>query len=246
MIKINKDKKKKVLILGGSSDIANDLIPKLINKDYQITAHYSSNSINVKKLKKRFNKIKFIKQNFYKITKKNLNKFLKKSDIKNNATLINLVGYVDKKTYQKTTLEQTLEAIKINTLIPNLIIRENLKFMKKIKYGRILNCSSIGVKFGGGDKTYNYSLSKHLLEFIPRYIKEHAKLNIIINNIRIGYTNTKIHKKIKNTNKLKSRIKKIPVGRAAATNEIANYISNFISKENSFITNETITIAGGE
>ena len=47
--------------------------------------------------------------------------------------------------------------------------------MKKLKYGRILNCSSIGVKFGGGDKTYNYSLSKHLLEFIPRYIKEHAK-----------------------------------------------------------------------
>ena len=77
MIKINKDKKKKVLILGGSSDIATDLIPKLINKDYQITAHYSSNLTNVKKLKKRFNKIKFIKQNFYKITKKNLNKFLK-------------------------------------------------------------------------------------------------------------------------------------------------------------------------
>ena len=64
--------------MGGSSDIANDLIPKLINKDYQITAHYSSNSTNVKKLKKKYNKIKFIKQNFYKITKINLNKFLKK------------------------------------------------------------------------------------------------------------------------------------------------------------------------
>ena len=185
MIKINKDKKKNILILGGSSDIAKDLIPKLIAKDYQITAHYSSNSTNIKKLKKKYNNIKFIKQNFYKITKINLNKFLKNSDIKNNATLINLVGYVDKKSYQQTSLEQTLEAVKINTLIPNLVIRENLKFMKKIKYGRILNCSSIGVKFGGGDKTYNYSLSKHLLEFIPRYIKEHAKLNIIINNIRI-------------------------------------------------------------
>ena len=40
MIKINKDKKKNILILGGSSDIAKDLIPKLIAKDYQITAHY--------------------------------------------------------------------------------------------------------------------------------------------------------------------------------------------------------------
>ena len=143
--------------------------------------HITLNSTNIKKLKKKYNNIKFIKKNFYKINKINLNKFLKNSDIKNNATLINLVGYVDKKSYQQTSLEQTLEAVKINTLIPNLVIRENLKFMKKIKYGRILNCSSIGVKFGGGDKTYNYSLSKHLLEFIPRYIKEHAKLNIIIN-----------------------------------------------------------------
>ena len=51
MIKINKDKKN-ILILGGSSDIAKDLIPKLIAKDYQITAHYSSNSTISKNLKK--------------------------------------------------------------------------------------------------------------------------------------------------------------------------------------------------
>ena len=122
MIKINKDKKKNILILGGSSDIAKDLIPKLIAKDYQITAHYSSNSTNIKKLKKKYNNIKFIKQNFYKITKINLNKFLKNSDIKNNATLINLVGYVDKKSYQQTSLEQTLEADQnkyINTKFSN-------------------------------------------------------------------------------------------------------------------------------
>ncbi len=246
MITKNRDKKNKVLILGGSSDIANDLIPKLIDKNYNITAHYSSNSTNVKKLKKKYKKIKFIKQNFNKITKINLSKFLKNPAIKNNATLINLVGYIDNRTFQQTSLEQTVETIKINTLIPNLVIRENLKFMKKLNYGRILNCSSIGVKFGGGDKTYNYSLSKHLLEFIPRYVKMHAKYNIMINNLRLGYTKTKIHKKIKNKNNLKNRIKKIPIGRAAATKEIANYISNFISKENSFITNETVTIAGGE
>ena len=64
-------------IHNSNADIAKDLIPKLIAKDYQITAHYSSNSANIKKLKKKYNKIKFIKQNFYKINKKNLNKFLK-------------------------------------------------------------------------------------------------------------------------------------------------------------------------
>ena len=246
MIKKNKNIKKRALILGGSSDIAKVLIPKLINDNYEITAHYSSNLKNLKNLKKKYNKIKLIKQNFYKISKANLKKFLRNKSIKNNDTVINLIGFIDNKTFLKTSLEQTLETIKINALIPNLIIRENLKYMKKIKYGRILNCSSIGVKFGGGENTYNYSLSKHLLEFIPKYFKDHAKFNIIINNFRVGLTKTKIHKKIKNKNNLSKRTKLIPVGRVANTNEIANYITNFVSKENSFITNETITIAGGE
>ena len=36
--------------------------------------------------------------------------------------------------------------------------------MIKNKFGRILQTSSIGVKFGGGKNTFNYSLSKKLNE----------------------------------------------------------------------------------
>ena len=43
--------------------------------------------------------------------------------------------------------------------------------MERNKFGRIVNTSSIGVKFGGGNATFAYSLSKYLNEFIPSYIK---------------------------------------------------------------------------
>ena len=36
---------------------------------------------------------------------------------------------------------------------------------------------------------------KHCLEFIPNSYKIWAKKNVLINNLRIGLTNTKIHKK---------------------------------------------------
>ena len=117
--------------------------------------------------------------------------------------------------------------------------------MIKAKYGRILHCSSIGVKFGGGINTYTYSLAKHCLEFIPQHYKINSKANVLYNVLRIGVTDTKIHKKISKKN-LKSRVEKIPLGRIGKPDEIAQYIYFLSSNNNSFITNQVLSISGGE
>ena len=44
----------------------------------------------------------------------------------------------------------------------------------------------------------------------------------------------------------KNRINLIPMKRAANPLEIVEYILNLISKRNSYMTGETITVAGGE
>ena len=117
--------------------------------------------------------------------------------------------------------------------------------MIKKKWGRIINSSSIGVKFGGGKNTFAYSLSKHINEYIPADIKKNYKNNIIYNVIRIGLTDTKIHRKIKYKN-LKKRIKKVPVNKMANPIDISNYIYFMCSDKNRFITDEILNIAGGE
>ena len=81
--------------------------------------------------------------------------------------------------------------------------------MKRKKYGRIINTSSIGTKFGGGNSTFAYSLSKYVNEFIPGEIRKLSSNNILYNTIRIGVTDTKFHKKdkkqvIKEKNKINS------------------------------------------
>ena len=88
------------------------------------------------------------------------------------------------------------KSLRINTLFPLIIQQKIILGMKKRKYGRILNGSSIGVKFGGGKNTFNYSMSKHLNEFVPRDYKDWAKKGLLYNVLRIGTTNTKIHPKI--------------------------------------------------
>ena len=120
-----------------------------------------------------------------------------------------------------------------------------LQGMKKRKWGRIVLSSSIGTKFGGGEKSFAYSLSKFINEFFPSHYKKFYSDNITINTMQIGITDTKIHNKLKGKN-MKQRIKKIPIKRMAKTDEVANYIFDLCKAKNNLITNTTINISGGE
>ena len=231
--------KKNVLILGGSSDIGIELIRKFLDEGiYNVNLHYNTNSKIIKNLKYKCN---LIKADLSSLNEKNI---LKK--FKNDyGIIINLVGYISGKSFEEFTIKSLEKTLKTNSFIPMLIIRKSLKKMIKKKWGRIVNSSSIGVKFGGGSKTFEYSLSKHLNEFIPSYFKKIADKNIFYNTVKIGLTNTKIHKKIPNKNLIK-RTKLLPIKKMANPKDIANYIFYMASNENQFITNEVINITGGE
>ena len=236
---------RKILILGGSSDIGKTLITKFLINGNHVTAHFNKNNQYLKLIKnKNFKKVQL---DFSKINDKLCNKILNKKFKNHYDIIINCVGYIDKKSYENTDLQSIINTIKINALIPSMLVKLKVKKMLEKKWGRILNCSSIGVKFGGGAKTYNYSLSKHVSEFLPRNYKNWIKKNVMINNLRIGLTNTQIHKKLGRDKKtMIKRVGLIPIKRMATTNEISNYIIDLVSEENSYMSGQTITISGGE
>ena len=229
---------KKVLILGASSDIGIEVIKEYLLKNYQVYAHFNKNKIFIKSRNLYLLKSDFEKDKHY-------SAFINKIKKINFACFVNLIGFVDNKTLEQSNSKNILKSFKINFIYPVLISNLLSKIMMKNHFGRILHCSSIGVKFGGGDNTYTYSLSKHLLEFIPSYYKKIIKHNVFYNVLRVGATNTKIHTKIKNKN-LNNRIKQIPAQRMASANEIAKYIYFINSEKNTYVANQLITISGGE
>lgn len=231
--------KRKVLIIGGSSDIGIELVKIfLIKKNYNVHIHYNSNYFNVKKFSKN---CKLIKADLSSTNyKKNLKKFNNNYDI-----VVNLIGYISGKSFEEFNLKTIEKTLRANSFLPLMIIRKSLKKMTQNKWGRIINSSSIGVKFGGGKKNFEYSLSKHANEFIPSYIRNLADKNIFYNTVKIGLTDTKIHKKISNKN-ISKRKKLVPVKKMASSRNIANFIFYYVSEENQFVTNETISITGGE
>jgi len=242
-----KNKKKSVLILGGSSDIGVEVVKNFLQLEWKITAHFFKNKKKLEVLRKNSKDLKIIKSNFLNYNNSNVEKLMVKKFKDKYDSIINLVGYVDNRGFENTNLTSILRSLTVNALLPILIEKMQVKKMLSQKWGRILNCSSIGVKFGGGINSYNYCLSKHCLEFIPSNYKNWAKRNVFINNLRIGVTNTKIHKKMRRKKlKMKKRLKLIPANRMAEPKEISAYIVSLATESNSYMTGQTLTVSGGE
>ena len=82
--------------------------------------------------------------------------------------------------YESVNLEKLEKSIKINAY-PSIYATIILgKKMAKKNWGRIVNLGSIGVKFGGGERNFPYSLSKFILEFFPSHTKKWVKRNVLI------------------------------------------------------------------
>ena len=241
-----KNKKKHILILGGSSDIGIEVVKNFLKLKWEVSAHYYKNKKKLEILKKTSKNLNIIKSNFTNYKNLNIEKLMIKKFSGRYDSIINLVGYIDNKGFEKTNLNSILKSLTINAIIPILIEKILVKRMLSQKWGRILNCSSIGVKFGGGKNSYNYSLSKHCLEFIPSSYKSWAKKNVFINNLRIGLTNTKIHKRMKGHLNMQKRLKLIPINRMAEPEEISVYITNLTTNNNSYMTGQTLTVSGWE
>tara|TARA_Y100000768_G_C23970757_1_gene680400 strand:+ start:106 stop:813 length:708 start_codon:yes stop_codon:yes gene_type:complete len=232
--------KKKVLILGASSDIGICVINEFLENDFCVMAHFHKNS----KPLMNFKKNKYFSSFSLDLSREVNNSQIKKIS-KNYDIFINLTGLINNVSFQNFNYKNLNKILLANYINPLLILRHIFPGMIKKKWGRILMSSSIGVKFGGSKNTFAYSISKHLNEFIPSYFKDFYKNEIFYNTLRIGTTNTKIHKKIKNKN-LSKRIKLIPIKKMANPEDIASYILFICSQKNKFITGSVLTIAGGE
>lgn len=236
-------RKKKILILGASSDIGCELIRNLnSDKRWEIHGHCNHNLTKLKKM----NVTHILKEDFtnsdkiLKLTKQKYRYF------RNFDTFVNLTGYLKPHRLKDIDVKNFYFHINANFLSGFFILREVIEGMKKKKTGGdVVLSSSIGTKFGGGSNTYAYSASKYLNELIPNEYRKLVKKNIYINVLQIGLTDTKLNLKLKKK-KFNERINLIPLSRMAKSSEVVAYIKFLINDNNKLISCEKINISGGE
>ena len=249
MIKNNFFKNKYVLVTGSSSGIGFQIAKDFLDLGCYVAVHYSSNKSGAEKL------LKYSKNNFCKVFKNDFSKpkqvfnlwknYIKWSKGKIDI-LINNAGYAKGVDFSKLTVSEWDKTLNINLKATFILSKLSIKTMSKKKNGRIINISSGGWQYGGGEKTVQYSVSKGAIEALTAATaKICAKNNILVNAIRPGATKTGFHKKMGRKNLLK-RTKSIPLKRMAEPSEISNMVIFLSGEKSSFITNSIIDVRGGE
>lgn len=240
--------RKKVFISGITSDIGKSIALRFAKEGWDIVGHYCSSTSKAEQIKKL---IKKLNVNCYLVkadlsSKKDLKSLVSEIRKYNISTLINNAGtYIVSKHFSSLSIEEITDVFMVNAFSPMILSSMAFGQMKKQKFGRIVNISSIAAKYGGSSFSMHYGSSKLALEGLTKTLaREGAKDNILVNTLRPGVIDTQFHKKFPKD--MKKRVAMIPVKRMGKPIEIADMAFYLGSENNSFITNEVITIAGGE
>ncbi len=167
-----------------------------------------------------------------------------KEEFGNLQIVVNNAGLSTHHSPEELTLEEWNRVVGVNLTGAFLVTKYAIPFLKKSGWGRVINVSSLRA-FSGSPKGVHYSSAKAgLLGFTRSMALYLAKFNVTVNAVAPGYTRTDMTAGYLKTreNEIKA---KIPLGRVAEPEEIAEVIYFLASEASSYITGEIITANGG-
>lgn len=160
-------------------------------------------------------------------------------DIVINNAGINAPQWIDEMTDDNIT-----QTIQVNLIAPVTLIRAVVPGMKKRRWGRIVNISSMFGIIARG-KQVLYAAAKHGMNGMTKALAlELAPYNILVNSVCPGFTATDLV--LRNPReKIRAIEEDIPLGRLAKPREIAHLVHFLVSERNTYMTGSCVVIDGG-
>lgn len=158
--------------------------------------------------------------------------------------LINCAGVVKYAPIEKFSEEKYRYVISNNQDSSYFMIQAVAPLMKKARFGRIINVSSLTTRTGGRGMSA-YTASKAAIEAVTKCASlELAPFGITTNCILPGYIYTDWLSQLTEQQQ-KEELRKIPVGRFGEPRDVANLALFLASEDASYISGQSIEIAGG-
>jgi len=160
--------------------------------------------------------------------------------------LVNNAAILSKPTsIEETTEEQWDALINVNLKGPFLCCREAAPHMKAQRSGTIINIGSTGAFFAF-TPVHAYAASKGgLLSFSKVLATEMAPYGVTVNVISPGPIGAGMGQNVVQDEKKRDIEKRIPMGRRGKPEEVASLVCYLASDEASYISGESIIVAGG-
>ena len=157
--------------------------------------------------------------------------------------LVNNAGVTKDAIFHKMTSEQWDIVIKINLYGVYHLCKYVVPIMRENAYGRIVNITSVSA-FGNSGQA-NYSASKGAIISLTKTLSlEGGSKNITVNSIAPGFIKTDMYDAVPEEI-IALHTKRIPLKRLGEPEEIASAVSFLSSDDASFISGQTLIVAGG-
>ena len=232
---------KKVLITGASRGIGKNIALKSKEKGYEVLGTSTSQEGADKLKEEGINGIKLDLNN-----QKSIDSFkdlitAEHSDI---SVLVNNAGITRDNIVLRMTEIEWSEVLNVHLNGTFFISKAILKFMLRMKWGRIINISSTSASLGNKGQA-NYAAAKSGVEAFTRSLaKEVGSRNITVNAVAPGYVKTDMTESL--LKKTRDEIlSQIPLLRFGKVEEISELVIFLYSEEASYITGQTLHVNGG-
>ncbi len=154
--------------------------------------------------------------------------------------LVNNAGIAKVQLFENVTENDWDEIIKANLKSVFLMTRAVLPAMRKLRWGRIVNISSLAARTGGAVSPQYTASKAGILGLTRFYAKALMKEGITVNAVAPGLIDTDI---LKNSPGNPFNPNQVPLGRFGNVDEIASAVLFLV--QNEFVTGQTIDVNGG-
>lgn len=219
------ERKRKVLITGGSRGIGKAIAEKFKEHGYEV--------------------ITPTRQELNLMDKASIETYIQSHKEEYFDVIVNNAGINDVNEIGKITDEEIDSMIATNLVAPIKLLRGFTGAMKEHHYGRIVNIGSIWAVVSKGGRCV-YSATKNGIHGVTNTLAvELAPDNILVNTVCPGFTLTELTRKNNTPEEIAEISKDIPMERMAEPGEIAEVVYFLCSEQNTYLTGQKITVDGG-
>lgn len=234
------------LVTGAAGGIGEAVCLRLAAAGWRVGLHYSSNAAGAKALaaKLGLGNTALLKADLSKpgaakpLVSACLDAFHRLDLLVNNAGAV--LGHDDFLDLKEADWDRTL---RLNAAAPFFLTQAAFRVMKP--GARVINVSSIGVKFGGSARSMHYAAAKAAVETMTvGWAKRGASRGILVNCVRAGVIDTPFHGKFRKD--MKKRAEMIPLKRLGTPSDVASMIAYLAGPGGDYVTGQVLAVTGGE